>query len=136
MTNVTALKKFAAAYIGGITPDEVPGNTVADVIEYLAKFQAGEILGTLTVTSTAGTSEGKTKLSVTPSLKSGNSYVYSTSPTKIATPEYLDDASGYTAWNGTAEITAEDGHFIAVYEVDSKKQILKFGQVKAKINLG
>ena len=135
MTNLSALKKLAAAIVGGITPDDVPGDTIAEVIDYLAKFEAGEILGTLTVTSAAGTSVGKTKLTVAPSLTSGNSYVYKTSPSTIAAPEYLDDATGLTAWNGTSEIEAEDGHFIGIYEVNSSKQILKFGQAKAKINL-
>lgn len=136
MTNLSALKKLTAAIVGSITPDEVPGDTIADVINYLAKFEAGEILGVLTVTSAAGTSVGKTKLTVTPSKATGNSYVYATSPNTIAAPEYLDDATGLTAWNGTSEIEAEDGHFIGIYEVNSSKQILKFGQAKIKINLG
>ena len=136
MTNLSALKKLAAAIVGGITPDDVPGDTIAEVIDYLAKFEAGEILGDLTVTSAAGTEIGKTKLTVTPSKATGNSYVYATSPSTIATPEYLDDASTLTTWDGTSEIEAEDGHYIAIYEVDASKQILKFGQAKAKINLG
>lgn len=136
MTNLSALKKLTAAIVGGITPDEVPGDTIAEVIDYLARFKAGEILGTLAVTSSAGTETGKTKITVTPELKSGNSYVYKTNPTKIATPEYLDDASDLSSWNGTDEITAEDGHFIGIYEVDSSNQIHGFGQTKAKVNLG
>ena len=136
MTNLSALKKLTAEIVGGITPDDVPGDTIAEVIDYLAKFKAGEILGTLAVTSSAGTETGKTKITVTPELKSGNSYVYKTNPTKIATPEYLDDASGLTTWDGSSEIEAEDGHFIAIYEIDSSNQIHSFGQVKAKVNLG
>lgn len=136
MTNLSALKKLTAAIVGGIAPEEVPGDTIADVIDYLAKFKAGEILGALTVTSAAGTEVGKTKITVTPKLTSGNSYVYKTSPSTIAAPEYLDDASALTAWDGSSELTVEDGHYIAIYEINASKQILNFGQVKAKINLG
>lgn len=135
MTNLEALKKLAAALIG-IIADEVPGKTTAEVIEYIAKFKAGEILGEITVTSTAGTAAGTTKISVTPALTSGNTYVYRSNPTALDKPEYLDDASAYTAWNGKSDITVEDGHYVGIYEVNSEKQVLKFGQAKANVNLG
>lgn len=136
MTNLSSLKKLAASIIGDITPDDVPGKTVAEVINYLAKFKTGEVLGELTLTSTAGTTVGTTKITVSPTITSGNSYVYKISPSSVSTPEYLDDSSDLTVWNGTDEITVENSHFVAIYEVNSSKQILKFGQVKAKTNFG
>lgn len=135
MTNLEALKKLAAALIG-IIADEVPGKTTAEVIEYIAKFKAGEILGKITVTSTAGTSVGTTSITVSPRAETGNSYVYRSNPTALDEPEYLDDVSSYASWNGLQSITVEDGHYIAIYEVNSKKQVVKFGQTKANVNLG
>lgn len=135
MTNLEALKKLAAALIG-ILADEVPGKTTAEVIEYIARFEAGEYLNKLTVNSVEGTSVGTTKITVTPELTSGNSYVYRTNPTSIAEPEYLEDASDYDAWDGTSDITVEDGHYVAICEINSENQILKFGQIAAVSNLG
>lgn len=81
----------------------------------------------LTVTSVAGTSTGKTKITVTPALASGNSYKYKTAANPTM-PEY--DAvctSGYTAWNGTDEITATTGQKIVIVEVDSANKAKKAG---------
>ena len=135
MSNVDALKKLAAAIVG-IIADEVPGKTTAEVIEYIAKYEAGEYLQPLTITSVAGSSVGTTKITVSPTLTSGNSYVYQTSPTAIAEPEYLDNVSAYTEWNGSSNITAEDGHYIGIYEVNDENKVVKFGQKTITANLG
>lgn len=128
MTNVAALKRLAAAIVGGgITADDVPGDTNAEVIDYIAKYEAGEYVAALTVTSVAGTTTGTTKVTVTPALTSGNSYVYQTNPSQITSPDYLETVD-YTEWNGTADITAEDGHYIGIYEVNSDSQVVGFGQ--------
>ena len=84
-------------------------------------------LGDLTVTSVAGTSTGKTKITVTPALTSGNSYKYKTAANPTM-PEY-DAActSGYTAWNGTDEITATTGQKIIIVEVNSENKAKKAG---------
>ena len=77
--------------------------------------------------SEAGTSTGKTKITVTPALTSGNSYKYKAAANPTI-PEY--DAvctSGYTAWNGTDEITATTGQKIVIVEVDSANKAKKAG---------
>lgn len=128
MTNVAALKRLAAAIVGGgITADDVPGDTNAEVIDYIAKYEAGEYVAALTVTSVAGTTTGTTKVTVTPALTSGNSYVYQTNPSQITSPDYLETVD-YAEWNGTADITAEDDHYIGIYEVNSDSQVVGFGQ--------
>ena len=84
-------------------------------------------LKTLNVTSEEGTSTGKTKITVTPALTSGNSYKYKAAANPTM-PEY--DAvctSGYTAWNGTDEITATTGQKIVIVEVDSANKAKKAG---------
>lgn len=36
MTNVEALKELAAKIVDGVTVDDVPGTTIAEVIKYIA----------------------------------------------------------------------------------------------------
>lgn len=80
----------------------------------------------LTVTSAAGAT-GKTALTVSPALISGNSYVYKTAAS-VDMPLTGDDLSSWTAWNGTAEISATAGNTIVVAEVDSAKKCVKAGK--------
>lgn len=136
MTNVEALKDLAAAIIGGtMTADNVPGKTTAEVIAYIASVKRGEYLQELSVTSVAGTTEGKTAIAVSPTIESGNSYVYVDSVSAISIPEYLETVTG-TAWNGTDEIEIEDEHRIGIYEINSDGGVVKFGQTITDINLG
>lgn len=94
------------------------------------KFTAGDyvapVLGTLTISSAAGSATGKTKITVSPSLTSGNKYVYKAAST-VTSPAYGDDCSSYTAWDGTSEITATTGNKICIVEVDSNKTAVKAG---------
>lgn len=84
-------------------------------------------LGELTVTSNEGTTTGKTAVTVEPAKVEGNSYKYKVAANPTM-PEY--DAvctSGYTAWNGTDEITATSGQKIVVVEVDSNNKAKRAG---------
>ena len=84
-------------------------------------------LGTLTVTSIAGATSGKTALTVSPTLTSGNSYKYKTAAT-VTLPSLNDStSSGYTTWDGSSEITATTGNQILVVEVDSNGLVKKAG---------
>lgn len=138
MTTVEALKELAAVVVGGgITAADVPGTSTPEVIMYIAEnYPTAEQLGTLTVTSAPGSTVGTTTITVTPVITNGNTYAYLTSPTTIAVPDYLDAVTGYTAWNGTDDIAAEDGHHIAICELNSSNQVVKFGQTVATVNLG
>lgn len=109
-------------------------NTDASAAIYNAWFDkvydGTAVLGTLTVSSAAGSTTGKTALSVTPTLTSGNSYMYKTAAT-VTLPAYGDvcnTTAGYTAWDGSAEITATTGNEIAVVEVDSSFKAIKAGK--------
>lgn len=84
-------------------------------------------LSALTVTSTAGSSTGKTEIAVTPAKESGNSYKYKTAAT-VDMPEYGDSSVSYTSWNGSDEITATTGNQIVIVEVDTNGLILKAGK--------
>ena len=83
-------------------------------------------LGTLTVTSIAGTATGDTKLTVAPTLTEGNSYRYQTAAT-VTLPTVGADCTTMTAWNGTADITATTGNQILVVETTAAGLAVKAG---------
>lgn len=85
-----------------------------------------ETLGALTVTSVEGSTTGTTKITVDPTLTSGNFYMYKTAST-VTAPSLNDDCSGYQVWNGTAEITGLTGNKICIVEVDSSLKAKKAG---------
>lgn len=91
-------------------------------------FDAGGIIP-LTVTSAQGTGAGDTKITVSGySLKSGESYVYKTDASTAPAVVFGDVlTTGWTAWNGTADITATDGHKITVAVVDVTKAAVAAG---------
>ena len=81
----------------------------------------------LTVTSVAGSTSGSTKITVEPALSSGNSYKY-----KIAANPTIPNAgqeckTGYTAWDGAAQITTTAGQKIVVVEVDADNRCFGAG---------
>lgn len=139
MSTAEALKALGAKLIGGdVTADDVKGFTIPEILNFITEnFGAGKVgtLGTLTVKSVEGAETGTTKITITPAKSSGNSYVYKTSPSSIDPPEYLETVSGGTGWNGTDDITAEDGHKIAVYEVNASGQAVAFGTVGVTVKL-
>lgn len=84
-------------------------------------------LDNLTVTSAASsTTSGKTKLTISPALTSGNSYKYKVADNAVL-PAAGQSVKGWTAWNGTDEITAATGKEICVVECDSVYRALKAG---------
>lgn len=83
-------------------------------------------LGTLTVTSAAGTKSGDTKVTVTPELETGHMYKY-----KVAASEtevkYGQSVKNWTPWDGKSDITATTGQTITVVECDNTYKALKSG---------
>lgn len=80
--------------------------------------QSSGTLGTLTVTSAAGTDSGTTKLTVTPAKASGNSYKYKAAAS-AAPVVYGQNVQTWTAWDGTSDITATTGQVVTVVECGS-----------------
>lgn len=137
MTTVEALKNLAVAIGSAGSVEEINGNTIPEVIQYIADNYSGESgsVGTLTVTSVAGSASGKTAITVSPTLASGHSYVYKTNAGEIAAPNYLETPTGTTVWNGSSEISGEDGHYIGIYELNSDGKVVKFGETVMNVNL-
>ena len=83
-------------------------------------------LGTLTVTSAAGTKAGDTKVTVTPEAGVGHLYKY-----KVAASEtevkYGQSVKNWTPWDGKSDITATTGQTITVVECDNTYKALKSG---------
>ena len=89
----------------------------ADAIEYLKYMLGVGTLGTLTIQSAAGTTEGNTKITVTPEKTGTNVYYYQLG-TSLQLPEYNEDCSEMTEWDGTEEIAAESGQQILIVECE------------------
>ena len=85
-----------------------------------------DTLPELKVVSVAGTA-GKTLIYVNPALTGGNTYVYKTAAS-VDLPA-LDTVltTGWTAWNGAAEITATTGNEIAIVEINATNKAVKGG---------
>lgn len=94
------------------------------MVEYAEGVVKGTIggsegtLGTLTVSSAAGTASGTTKLTVTPAKASGSQYKYKTG-VSAQNVVYGQNVQTWTAWDGTADITATTGQVVTVVECGS-----------------
>ncbi|MPL94041.1 hypothetical protein SDC9_40189 [bioreactor metagenome] len=78
---------------------------------------AAAVLRALTVTSAAGTASGDTAITVSPSLISGNSYRYKVADAPTL-PKYDQKCiTGWSVWDGSADITAATGKKIVVVEI-------------------
>lgn len=104
--------KLFAEYLDGIAVVDITDDTT---------------LGTLTVTSAAGTGSGNTKVTVEPALETGHMYKYKTAASTAPTVEYGQSVRNWTAWDGKADIKATTGHKITVVECDNTYKALKAG---------
>lgn len=84
-------------------------------------------LGELTITSEEGTNSGKTAITVEPEKAEGNSYKYKVAANPTAPTYDTVCTTGYTAWNGTDEISATSGQKIVVVEVNSDNKAKRAG---------
>lgn len=85
-------------------------------------------LGTLTVTSAAGTEVGTTKLTVSPAKEAAsNIYKYKAAAANAPAVVYGQDVRNWTTWDGVADITAPTGHKITVVEADGTYKALSAG---------
>lgn len=88
----------------------------------------------LTVTSAAGTSSGTTKITVSPAKASGNVYKYKVADA-ATTVTYGQNVQTWTAWNGTADITAESGKTITLVEADADYKAVGSGAATVVSNV-
>lgn len=100
----------------------------AEYLDGIAVATVGaQTLGTLTVTSAAGTSSGNTKITVSPAkANAGNVYKYKVG-SAAETVTYGKNVKTWTAWDGTSDITAASNQKITVVEASSDYKALKAG---------
>lgn len=104
--------KLFAEYLDGIAVVNITDDTT---------------LGTLTVTSAAGTGSGNTKITVEPTLETGHLYKYKVAASAAPEVEYGQSVRNWTAWDGKSDIKATTGHHITVVECDNTYKALKAG---------
>lgn len=112
--------------------------TLGTVNDYRGTITFTPNVSGLTVTSVAGATTGTTTITASPTLTSGNSYLYFVSPTQITLPDIgnqLNDAM-YTGWNGSTDITALSGMEIAVIEITSTGVVFASGKTTVVSNTG
>ena len=121
-------KKDAATVIDATFTAEALDNTGTKLVVLEQIPQSG----VLTVTSAAGSTNGKTALTLTNTLGSGETYAYKTAAS-LDMPSYLDAATvgaasgNYTAWNGSDEITATTGNKLLLVVLNGDSKIVKAG---------
>lgn len=82
----------------------------------------------LTVESAAGTNAGDTAITVTEDKDTGDIYKYKVANAAEAVV-YGQDVSGWTTWDGEADITAATGKVLTLVEASSTGKALKAGTV-------
>lgn len=88
------------------------------------------LIDALTLTAANGSETAKTKVTVTPALTSGNHYRYLVNGDII--PAKDEDLSSWTIWNGTDEISAQNGADLFIAECDGDNRAVKCGSCEAK----
>ncbi len=93
------------------------------------RILTGVYLDPLKVVSVAGSESGETAIYVNPAVESGHSYKYKTAAS-VDLPAF--DAvltTGWTAWDGSAEITAVTGDQIVIAEIETSSNKAKKGGI-------
>lgn len=97
-------------------------------IQFFPEYAAGVVKGTIngvlpeiTVNSAAGSTSGKTKITTDYTLGTGDSYVYKVTDDVIVVTLGASTASGWTTWDGSADITAATGKIITVAVSNNSK---------------
>ena len=91
-------------------------------------------IGTLTVSTAAGTGSCNTKVTVSPELTEGNKYKYANAD-GLEQPAYDEDVSVLTDWDGEADIKMATGETIMIVECtqDNKARKAGTGEVTAAV---
>lgn len=100
----------------------------SEYLDGIAVIAIEGVMPALKVVSAEGSSSGKTAITVTGyTLGSGDSYKYKVTDDEIVVRKGDSTASGWTSWNGSAEITAATGKHIAIV-VSNTNKVVAAGQ--------
>lgn len=129
LTNPDEAGKFDAsnAYHFGLFYSYGCKAVMPDLIQVLNAEAGG-----LTVNSVAGGTTGKTKVTVTPPTYGNDTLQYKTDTT-VTIPTFGTTVTGYTDWDGKAEIAGTTNNEIVVVELDENKKVVKAGKTKVTV---
>ena len=108
-----------------------------DAIAYISVGESDtQTLGTLNVTSEAGSETGKTKLTVKEQLMSmKNCWKYKDAV--AATPVTFGmDVKNWSKWDGESEISSTAAHHVTLVECDQNYKAVRSGDVAVTVNAG
>lgn len=107
----------------------------AEYIDAIAVITIDETptLGTLTVTSAAGTATGDTKITVNPAKENSNNVYKYKVATDAITVGYGQNLRNWTSWDGKADIKAAIGQKITVVECDGTYKALNSGSASVTV---
>ena len=109
----------------------------AQSIAYISVGESDtQTLGTLKVTSEAGTEGGKTKITVDEQLMSMRNcwkYKDAASATSVT---YGMDVKNWAKWDGESEIASTASHHITLVECDQNYKAVRSGDVAVTVNPG
>lgn len=127
-------KKDAATVVDATFTAEALDNTGTKLVILEQIPQSG----LLTITSEVGTTSGKTKLTLTNTLGTGESYAYKTAASGLTLPSYLEavtvSSDGYTAWDGSTEISAASGNQLLLIVKNADNKVVKAGLVASVVS--
>ncbi len=110
--------EWYSAKITGLSAAMPTDDDMARKVFQVTKTTHSAELSALTVTSVAGTATGDTKVTVSPTKGAGNSYKYKVADTETAVSAG-QNVKTWSAWDGSADITAKTGKVITVVECNS-----------------
>lgn len=84
-------------------------------------------VGALSVLSSAGTLTGDTEITVTPTITAGNTYVYKAGASVTLPVLGQICTTGYTAWDGSDELTLTAGETVVIVEINANSKAVKAG---------
>lgn len=108
-----------------------------DAISYISVGGSDtQTLGTLNVTSAAGSETGKTKLTVKEQLMSPKNCWKYKDATAATSVTYGMDVKGWSKWDGESEIASTAAHHITLVECDQNYKAVRSGDVAVTVNAG
>lgn len=105
------------------TPDAVYNNWSTMIWEPTGIYT----IGALSVLSGEGTITGDTIITVTPAITVGNTYAYKAGASVTLPVLGQICTTGYTAWDGTDELTLTAGQTIVIVEINANSKAVKAG---------
>ncbi len=108
-----------------------------DAIAYISVGDSDtQTLGTLNVTSAAGSETGKTKLTIKEQLMSPKNCWKYKDAAAATSVTYGMDVKGWSKWDGESEIASTAAHHITLVECDQNYKAVRSGDVTVTVNAG